>query len=143
MLRALICTLAAALPAFGMGCATIHPSGEPPELPQGHFSHSAFNRTLAAVVDEEGRVDYPALEQMREPLDGYFAALSQISPDNRPALFASEDDRLAYWINAYNATVLVSVLDRYPLDRVTDVRPAWGLRVPEGKVAAPADATYC
>ena len=37
-------------------------------------------------------------------------------------LFPTESDWLAYWINAYNATAMVTVLHYHPIKSVSDVR---------------------
>jgi len=44
------------------------------------------------------------------------------SPENAPDRFPGRNDELAYWIYGYNAYVIKSVLDRWPLDSVTDVK---------------------
>ena len=49
------------------------------------------------------------------------AALASCSPRNCPNRFPTKDDRLAYWINAYNAFVLRGVLDAGPIASVGDV----------------------
>lgn len=107
-------------------CTTIEPaarlasSAAPAET---NFDHSLFDGVLQRFVDADGGVDYTALLQDRADLDAYYAALAQASPDSHPLLFPDEDARLAYWINAYNATVLVAVLDHYPIESVKDVNP--------------------
>ena len=118
--RLFVCALLAVAPA----CTTIQPQGAPEiaALPRV-FSHEAFDAVLQRHVDTDGRVDYPALLADREPLDRYYASLGASSPDSHPELFADDAARLAYWINAYNASVLVAVLTHYPIDSVRDIRP--------------------
>ena len=59
----------------------------------------------AAVVD--GMVDYPAIdESLEDKLDVYLDALSRFGPTETPAAFPTEDDELAYYLNAYNAIML-------------------------------------
>jgi hypothetical protein len=67
---------------------------------------------LERHVDERGLVDYAGLAGERSALDRYLADLAAASPDSAPALFPTRDDELAYWLNAYNALVVVGVLDR-------------------------------
>ncbi len=99
---------------------------EPPrEFPDEGFSHAAFERLLAEYVDAEGRVDYARWhghEGDRRTLDGYLAAVAAYSPENAPERFPKRSDELAYWLNAYNAYVIWSVLDHWPLESVTDVK---------------------
>jgi hypothetical protein len=80
------------------------------------FDHSAFSSVLAEVVDERGFVDYAALAADPAPLDGYLARLAATDPS---AL--SDDDRLAFWLNVYNAYTLKLVADNYPVASIRDV----------------------
>ena len=60
--------------------------------------------------------------QSVQQLNSYLGAVSRFSPDNAPHRFRGRNDELAYWIYAYNAYVIRSVLDHWPLDSVTDVK---------------------
>ncbi len=120
-------TLLAALALFGAACAT---SIEPrPRVPEpGAFSHADLDRVQERFVDGRGRVDYDALARDRKALDHYYLHLSMVSPRSHPAVFPSREDELAYWINAYNAAVLVTVLEHYPMNGVGDVKAPLALR---------------
>lgn len=85
-----------------------------PSAAAERFSHDAWTAVLERFVDARGRVDYAGLARNRDALDGYLAALASVSPDGAPQLFPAESDRLAYWINAYNALVFQGVLARGP-----------------------------
>ncbi len=77
-------------------------------------SHTPFTELLSRVVVDD-RVDYAALAADRAPLDRYLDSLAAVTP---PALqAASREDRLAFWINAYNACMLRLVVDHYPIRR--------------------------
>ncbi len=77
-------------------------------------THSLFEALLGEHV-ADGRVDYARLRGNPQPLDAYLATLASLSPAGLKALPRS--DQLAYWINAYNAFVLKSVTEHYPLRR--------------------------
>jgi hypothetical protein len=85
----------------------------------GGLDHSAWDGLLRRHVNADaiGLVDYPGLATERESLDAYLASLAAA----RPAEWGP-DERLAFWINAYNAWMVALVLDHYPI-RGTD--PAW------------------
>ncbi len=68
-----------------------------------------------------GLVDYQSLSKEREPLDRYYALLSQTGPGITPAQFSSRPQIVAYWVNAFNALVLVAVLQQYPIKTIYDV----------------------
>jgi len=104
------------------GCATIPQGPAPAPLP-AVFSHADFDAVLQRFVDDQGRVDYAGLRADRGALDRYGDQVAAWSPDNAPALFPSRDDRLAYWLNAYNAAVLRTVLAYYPVASVDEIPP--------------------
>lgn len=89
------------------------------------FDYTPLNRTLERVVNAQGRVDYEAVKTDAD-LQAFVDQLAQISPDTHPALFPSRADSLAFWINAYNACVLVGVAKAYPISSVTEIAPAFG-----------------
>jgi hypothetical protein len=76
------------------------------------FSHDDWSAVLAAHVDEQGLVSYSELASDRAVFDRYLAALSTTSPDSAPGLFPTDAERLAYWLNAYNAWTIQGVLAR-------------------------------
>lgn len=72
-------------------------------------------RPLASAlkhVGPSGLIDYAALRNDRGGLDGFVEQLARVSPINRPDLFESPEDRLAFWLNAYHALALQAGLDR-------------------------------
>jgi len=97
----------------------------PERFPPGGFSHQTFENLLHRYVDELGNVDYGRWQENQSDLQGlnsYLAAVSRFSPESTPERFASRQDELAYWLYAYNAYVIWSVLDNWPLKSVTDVK---------------------
>src|SRR5688500_8324242 len=76
--------------------------------------HGPFDRILADVVRDEG-VDYQRLgTRHRLPLFSYLARMAQVDP-----VHLSPAERLAYYINLYNAWMLHAVVQRLDKD------PAW------------------
>lgn len=97
----------------------------PADFPDDHFAHDVFETLLRRFVDVEGNVAYQRWHddsQSIEQLHSYLAAVSRFSPDNAPDRFASPNDELAYWIQAYNAYVINSVLAHWPVASVTDLK---------------------
>ncbi|MHC4449260.1 MAG: DUF547 domain-containing protein [Planctomycetota bacterium] len=94
-----------------VGCVqTIEVAGDPRS-----FSYDPW-ATVLQQVDEQGRVDYQAIP--RDSLNEFVAMLGKFGPTRTPELFPTEDHRLAYWINAYNAIVIHQVLERWPIESV-------------------------
>jgi hypothetical protein len=86
--------------------------------------YQPWGRILAAYVDDEGLVDYAGLSTRgRADLEEFMQGLAAVDPGGMP----NEAAQIAFWINAYNATVLWQVVEAYPLESVRDVGALWGL----------------
>ena len=75
--------------------------------PAPAFEHKALGDLLATYVNEQGWVDYTGLKKERANLDQYLTGLATAQPSG----FPNNAERLAFWINAYNAFTLADVLD--------------------------------
>jgi len=91
-------------------------------LASAPFSHAAWSALLAAIVTPDGKVDYARLADRRAELARVIADLAAASPDSDPEWFPTTEDRLAYWINAYNAFTLDAILAEYPIASVWRTR---------------------
>lgn len=80
-------------------------------------SHAAFSDLLKRYVSAAGNVDYVGLKKEHAALDAYITTLSA----NTPSSSWSRNEKLAYWINVYNAVTLDLILDNYPLVKITDL----------------------
>ncbi len=78
------------------------------------FSPDDLTKVLKKYVDARGYVNYDALAKDRADLDRYLTAIETTSPANKPELFPTQNDKLAYYINAYNAQTIKGVLARGP-----------------------------
>ena len=81
------------------------------------FSHDQWTAVLERFVDDAGRVDYHALNADRTQFDDYVRRIETDGPRSSPEEFPTRNDRLAYYINAYNALVFDAVLDRGPEEK--------------------------
>ncbi len=86
------------------------------------FSYDAWSRLLGDIVTPDGKINYERLDQQRDGLETFVAQLGAVSPTSHPQLFASDEDRLAYWINAYNAFTLHAIMAEYPISSVWKTR---------------------
>lgn len=120
---------------FLTACTTLkpHPAETYKEEADSTFSHEAFQNVLSNHVDDRGRVRYADLKANAEDLYTYCSQLARFSPDSHPERFPTRDHRLAYWINAYNASAIWIVLHHYPISSVMDVKSPFGFFfMPEG-----------
>ncbi len=78
------------------------------------FDHATWDGIVARFVVENG-VRYAELGENRVALDTYVAQLAE--PDSATFDRWSRETQVAYLINAYNALVVLQVIDAYPLGR--------------------------
>lgn len=90
------------------------------------FDHSPLTAVLSAVIDEQGRVDYGKLRAHPADLDQYLGQLRAVSPENAGHRFKGDDDRLAYYLNAYHAFTLAALRERCPVENLNTLYPAGG-----------------
>lgn len=74
--------------------------------------HRPFDEILDLYV-RDGLVYYLALRNERARFDRYVQAVGEVSADTVASW--PRERQLAYWINAYNAFVLRTVIDSYPI----------------------------
>lgn len=96
-----------------------------PEPPVVDALHRPFDAILDIYV-RDGLVYYLALKRERARFDRYLQSLAATSADTVKSW--TPDRQLAFWINAYNAFVLETVIDRYPIRGKAPEYPAVSIR---------------
>ncbi len=81
------------------------------------FSHDLLDQVLQEYVDTEGQVDYARLKANPEKLEAYLDRIAFADPET-----FSYNERLTFWINAYNALVIKGVINHYPITSVRKVK---------------------
>lgn len=90
--------------AMIIGCSAAPSSFHPVDpLAPADFSHRAFDGILRSSVIN-GSVNYPAIQKDRRFIE-YLAQLDRVDPSVLPV-----EERLAFWINAYNAFAIDGIL---------------------------------
>jgi len=84
------------------------------------FDFSLYNMLLKKYV-HGNKVDYKSFLSEKELLFDIAAQMGKISPDSHPEQFQTEQQKLAYWINAYNVFILKIILEKYPVDSIKDI----------------------
>lgn len=82
-------------------------------------THEVFTGVLHKFVDEQGWVDYAALQEEDSALNAYLDHLSHAHPN---AKNWTDNESKAYWINTYNAFTLRLILDHYPTESIKDIK---------------------
>ena len=97
-----------------------------PSAAQDTRPDAARRKTYDELLDlnvRDGLVYYRALKAERGRLDAYINALASATIDS-----SSRDEQMAFWVNAYNALVLKTVVDHYPIPQRTAEYPARSIR---------------
>jgi hypothetical protein len=92
--------------------------------PAAGTMHRAFDEILDLNV-RDGLVYYRALQSGRAQLDRYIASLDVPSATYESW---SKEAKMAFWLNAYNAIVLQTVINRYPIRGKSDLYPSSSIR---------------
>lgn len=80
---------------------------EPPTSEAQPISHEIWNNLLKKNVSASGYVNYAGFKKDQSELKKYLDLLSKNAPNST----WSKDEKLAYWINAYNAFTVQLILD--------------------------------
>jgi len=82
------------------------------------ISHEIWNNLLQKHVDNTGLVNYKGIMKDSLQFNRYLGLLKANHPNNKNW---SEDEQLAYWINAYNAFTVKLIIDYYPVKSIKDI----------------------
>jgi len=89
---------------------------------QPRSSGKTYDEILDTYV-RDGLVYYRALKSDHAKLDAYIGSLAAASVESAP-----RDEQVAFWINAYNAIVLQTVVEHYPIAQHTAQYPPHSIR---------------
>lgn len=89
------------------------------------FNHDAWNILLQQYVSNKGNVNYKGLGSNRNAITNYIASLG----DNMPNESWAKADKIAYWINAYNAMTVDLILRNFPINSIKDIKDPWKQRL--------------
>lgn len=109
-------------PKLQFGGPEVCCDGLAPSLSFDELPHLSFDRLLRRYVDENGQVCYSQWARSDADvalLEEYLHSLGAVDPN----LPASQEGRMAYYINAYNALTLRGILQEYPIvsiQRITE-----------------------
>ncbi len=81
------------------------------------INHNEWDSLLVKNVDELGKVNYIAFIQDSIIFKEYLKKLSE----NPPANNWLEEEKLAYWINVYNAFTIDLIIDNYPIKSIKNI----------------------
>ncbi|MEY3239175.1 MAG: hypothetical protein RIR11_613 [Bacteroidota bacterium] len=80
-------------------------------------NYALYDSLLQKYVSNNGDVKYKALQAERAILDSVVAQFQAIAPQKE----WSKNERLAYWINAYNLFTVQLIVNNYPVKKITNL----------------------
>jgi len=96
--------------------------------------HAQWNTLLSKYVNDEGDVDYKGFQSDLASLENYLNLLAE----NSPKKVWTKNEKLAYYINLYNAATVKLILDNYPTRSIKDIKNPWGknwVKTGDGKLS--------
>lgn len=88
------------------------------------LSHSVFNQLLEENISNNGSVNYKGFIKSRSIFKEYLKMLETNLPQDN----WTHNDKLAYWMNVYNAFTIKLIIDNYPTASIKDIKDAWDSR---------------
>lgn len=80
------------------------------------IDHTMLNGLLDKYVDDDGNVDYEAWKKSdSRALNRYLARMGGVDAGS-----LAREEKLAYWINVYNALTIRGILEFYPLGSIKE-----------------------
>ena len=111
-----LANLFAALVLLFSAASSPGPAGGPVKEPEP-FSHELWDDLLRKYVSPAGKVDYAGIKAEQARLQQYLDLL-QADPPRKDWI---HNDKMSYWINAYNAFTVKLIVDNYPLASIRDL----------------------
>ena len=84
----------------------------------GSIDHSAWDGLLKQLT-RQGFVDYESFVLKRNQLEDYLKDLEEVSIEELGGL--SREERIAFWVNLYNASVIRMILESYPIEQIGQI----------------------
>ena len=86
------------------------------------FDHSLYGKVLSFYV-RDGKVDYRNLKKNPEQLLSYLELAKDLTPEDAGNMTAKE--RMAFYLNVYNAFTLKVIIDNYPIKSIKKIPGVW------------------
>ncbi len=101
------------------------PKTEPPKTkpPTKVAFHDKCAPILKAFVNDKGMVDYRKLKRKRLELKQLLDEFAKLDPNEYNSW--PKEDKIAFWINAYNIKLLKIIVDNYPIQSKAILRLFW------------------
>ena len=86
----------------------------------GFEANSFWDKALKENVNDDGIVNYNGFRS-----NASFAKAIELYESSAPGHKWTREEKMAYWINVYNAFTVQLILDYYPVQSITEIPNAW------------------
>jgi hypothetical protein len=90
-----------------------------------NFDYKNYNSFLQKYVSEKGNVSYDKIKSNKAELDAVIAQFEKTQPTDKWI----KSEKMAYYINVYNAYTIKVVVDNYPTKSIKDINGAWDKKI--------------
>lgn len=84
-----------------------------------------WTNLLQKHVSDNGKVNYKIFKKDYKGLQIYIESIQAFIPKEN----ATKEEKLTYWINAYNALTIDLILRNYPVKSIKDIKDSWDQRL--------------
>lgn len=88
---------------------------------QSKVDYSIWKIILKKYIDKKGNVDYKLLKRDEKVLDEFVEELQDVKINGT----WTDNDKIAFWINVYNAFTLKLILNNYPVKSIKEIKKPW------------------
>jgi hypothetical protein len=85
------------------------------------FDYKNYNQFLSKYVSQNGNVSYDKIKANKAELDAVVTQFEKTQPTDK----WSKSEKMAYYINVYNAYTIKVVVDNYPTKSIKNINGAW------------------
>jgi len=109
--------------AEGSGRQTVEVNEPPPEKATANAFHQKCGYILGEYVTEDGNVDYETLRRKRLELKTLVDEFDELPRSVYESW--TKQDKIAFWLNAYNIEILYVIIQNYPIESSPLLRLFW------------------
>jgi hypothetical protein len=106
---------------FTAGCPKVSPGTVKHPLVSFHDKCAGI---LKNYIDDKGMVNYKALKRKKLEISRLLDEFAKLDPNEYNSW--PEEDKIAFWLNAYNIKMLKIIVDNYPIQSERILRVLWG-----------------
>jgi hypothetical protein len=85
------------------------------------FDYKNYNQFLTKYVSEKGNVSYDKIKTNKTELETVISQFEKTQPTDK----WSKNEKMAYYINVYNAYTIKAIIDNYPTKSIKNINNVW------------------